>query len=277
MFAHKSEEILIRTRRNIFGANAGGNPSIFAGNGLDFSELKEYSFGDDVRTINWKVTAREQRPFVNVFNEERELNVVCVFLESGSIFFGSRRFKQEVMAEALSLISYSAIRNDDRVTTLIFSDKEEFFLPPTRALGSLNVTVPEALGREPLGKRVDYAALVDYINRRIRRRSLLFLIGDFYGEGIDLSLLSRHEVYTIMVRDRFEENPALSGEIELLDAQTMGTGDLDLSPALAARYRDALRAHDGRLSEHCAAHRIAGTKIYTDEEPFLKLSALFRR
>ena len=181
MLAHKSEEILIRTRRNIFGANAGGNPSIFAGNGLDFAELKEYSFGDDVRTLNWKVTAREQKPYVNVFNEERELNIVCVFLESGGIFFGSKRFKQEIMAEALSLISYSALKNDDRVTTLVFSDKEEFFLPPTRALGSLHVTVPEVLGRDPLGKRVDYAALVGYLNGRIRHRSLIFLIGDFYG------------------------------------------------------------------------------------------------
>jgi uncharacterized protein (DUF58 family) len=277
LFAHKSEEILIRTRRNIFGANAGGSPSIFAGNGLDFSELKEYTFGDDVRNINWKVTAREQKPFVNVFNEERELNIVVVFLESGSIFFGSKRFKQEVMAEALSLISYSAIRNDDRVSTLVFSDKEEFFLPPTRALGSLNVTVPEVLGRDPLGKRVDYAALVDYINSRIRRRSLIFLIGDFYGERIDLSLLARHEVYAIMVRDRFEEYPALAGEIELLDAQTLESAGLTLSPALARRYGEALAEHDRRLGEHFAAHRILATKIYTDEEPFIKLSALFRR
>ncbi|WP_345970432.1 DUF58 domain-containing protein [Sulfurimonas sp. HSL1-6] len=277
MLAHKSEEILIRTRRNIFGSNAGGNPSIFAGNGLDFAELKEYTIGDDVRTLNWKVTAREQRPFVNVFNEERELNIVCVYLESGSIFFGSQRFKQEVMAEALSLISYSALKNDDRVSTLVFSDKEEFFLPPTRALGSLHVTVPEVLGRDPLGKRVDFAALVDHLNGRVRQRSLIFLIGDFYGDGIDLSLLARHEVYAIIVRDRFEENPALSGEIGLLDAQSMEGTTLELSPALAARYRAALEARDKVLVEHLASHRITATKLYTDEEPFVKLSALFRR
>jgi len=277
LFSHKSEEILIRTRRNIFGANVGGNPSIFAGNGLDFSELKEYSFGDDVRNINWKVTARQQKPFVNVFNEERELNIVTVFLESGSIFFGSKRFKQEVMAEALSLISYSALKNDDRVSTLVFSDKEEFFLPPTRALGSLGVTVPEVLSRDPLGKQVDYAKLVEYINGRIRRRSLIFLIGDFYGDDIDLSLLAHHEVYAIMVRDRFEENPALEGEIELLDAQTLESSELNLTPSLARRYAKALEEHDRELMEHFAAHRILGTKIYTDEEPFIKLSALFRR
>lgn len=276
MFAHKSEEILIKSRRNIFGNAAGGSPSIFAGSGLDFSELKEYRVGDDVRTINWKVTAREQQPFVNVFNEERELNIVCVFLESGSIFFGSRRFKQEVMAEALSLISYSALKNDDRLSTLVFSDREEFFHPPTRSLGSLHITVPEVLSRDPLGKSCDYAALVGHLNARLRQRSLIFLIGDFYGD-IDLSQLTRHEVYAVIVRDRFEEYPALEGEIELTDARSMETNALTLTPALAGRYRTMLRKHDDALMEHLGRQRILATKIYTDEEPFVKLSALFRR
>lgn len=276
MFAHKSEEILIKTRRNVFGNAIGGNPSIFAGSGLDFSELKEYTIGDDVRAINWKVTAREQRPFVNVFNEERELNILCVFLVGGSIYFGSRRFKQEVMAEALSLISYSALKNDDRLSTLIFSDTEEFFMPPTKKMGSMHLTVPRTLGLDPLGKRCDMAALVEYINTRIRRRSMIFLIGDFYGD-IDLSLLAKHEVFAIMVRDRFEEYPELFGEIELIDAQRMAGHEFSLTPALAARYRDALKAQDDALLQHFMDHRIQHTKIYTDEEPFIKLSALFRR
>lgn len=276
MLAHKSEEILIRTRRNVFGNAVGGNPSIFAGSGLDFSELKEYTIGDDVRTLNWKVTAREQRPFVNVFNEERELNIVCVFMISGSIFFGTRRLKQEVMAEALSLISYSALKNDDRLSTLLFSDKEEFFMPPTKKLGSMHITVPETLSIDPLGKQCDPAALVEYINSRIRRRSMLFLIGDFYGD-IDLSLLGKHEVYAIMVRDRFEEHPELFGEIELVDARNMGGFELNLTPALAARYRDDLKRYDEALQQHFMDHGILGTKIYTDEAPFVKLSALFRR
>ena len=101
MFIDKSEEILIKTRRNIFGQNVGGNPSLFSGNGLDFRELREYDIGDDVRKINWKVTAKADRPFVNLFNEERELNIVVAFMVSGSIYFGTRRFKQELMAEIL--------------------------------------------------------------------------------------------------------------------------------------------------------------------------------
>ena len=277
MLAHKSEEILIRSRRNIFGNAIGGNPSIFSGSGLDFRELREYHFGDDVRHINWKVTAREQRPFVNVFNEERELNILGVMLGSGSIYFGTQRFKQEVMAEALSLISYSALRSDDRLSTLIFSDREEYFHPPTKRLGSLHDSIRETLAYEAAGKQCDFEALVDYLTGRLRRRSLIFLIGDFYDDRIDLSLLARHEVFAIIVRDRFEEYPLLEGEVELVDAASMELQPMVMNRRTAERYRDVLHAHDDALMEHFAAHRITATKIYTDEDPFVPLSMLFRR
>jgi uncharacterized protein (DUF58 family) len=275
MFIDKTEEILIKTRRNIFGRNAGGSPSLFSGNGLDFKELREYDVNDDVRKINWKVTAKAQRPFVNLFNEERELNIVVAFMVSGSIYFGTRRFKQELMAEILALISYSGIKNDDRLSTLFFSDREEFFMPPTKKMGSLHITLEKALGLDPLEKESDYGAFVRYVNERIRRRSLIFVVGDFYGD-IDLSLLNKHEVFAVVVRDRFEEEPKLFGEIELLDPDTMKSGEFMLSPKIMQAYARELGEHDRSLYGHFERNRIRHTKIYTDEEPFVKLSALFR-
>ena len=275
MFLDKTEEILIKTRRNIFGQNAGGSPSLFSGNGLDFKELREYEIGDDVRKINWKVTAKAGRPFVNLFNEERELNIVVVFMVSGSIYFGTKRFKQELMAEILALLSYSSIKNDDRLSTLFFSDKEEFFMPPTKKMGSLNITIEKALGLDPLGKESDFRAFVHYVNERIKRRSLMFIVGDFYGD-IDLSLLNKHELFAVMVRDRFEEDPKLFGEIELVDPNTMQEEEFILSPKIMKAYKKTLNEHDKKLEMHFDQHRIRHTKIYTDEEPFVKLSTLFR-
>ncbi|WP_345977328.1 DUF58 domain-containing protein [Sulfurimonas sp. HSL3-7] len=275
MFIDKREEILIKTRRNIFGQNVGGNPSLFSGNGLDFKELREYDVGDDVRKINWKVTAKAGRPFVNLFNEERELNIVVAFMVSGSIYFGTRRFKQELMAEILALLSYSTLKNDDRLSTLFFSDREEFFMPPTKKMGSLHITLEKALGLDPLEKVSDFNALVHYVNERIKRRSLIFVVSDFYGD-VDLSLLNKHEVFGIMVRDRFEEEPKLFGEMDLIDPTTMHNEAFMLSPKIMQSYRKALEAHDEKLFEHFAQHRIKHTKIYTDEEPFIKLSSLFR-
>ncbi len=275
MFLDKTEEILIKTRRNIFGQNAGGSPSLFSGNGLDFKELREYEIGDDVRKLNWKVTAKAGRPFVNLFNEERELNIVVAFMVSGSIYFGTKRFKQELMAEILALLSYSSLKNDDRLSTLFFSDREEFFMAPTKKMGSLNITLEKALGLDPLEKESDFGRFVQYVNERIKRKSLLFIVGDFYGE-VDLSLLNKHEVFAVMVRDRFEESPKLFGEMELVDPNTMQNEAFMLSPKILKAYESALNDHDKNLVMHFDQHRIRHTKIYTDEEPFVKLSSLFR-
>ncbi len=275
MFLDKTQEILIKTRRNIFGQNAGGSPSLFSGNGLDFKELREYEIGDDVRKLNWKVTAKAGRPFVNLFNEERELNIVVAFMVSGSIYFGTKRFKQELMAEILALISYSSFKNDDRLSTLFFSDREEFFMPPTKKMGTLHVTLEKALGLDPLEKESDFSAFVRYVNERIKRRSLIFIVGDFYGD-VDLSLLNKHELFAVMVRDRFEEDPKLFGEMELLNPDTMQHDEFVLSSGVMKAYRSALETHDRKLEEHFEQHRIRHTKIYTDEEPYLKLSTLFR-
>ncbi len=275
MFLDKTEEILIKTRRNIFGQNAGGSPSLFSGNGLDFKELREYEIGDDVRKINWKVTAKSGRPFVNLFNEERELNIVVAFMVSGSIYFGTKRFKQELMAEILALISYSSIKNDDRLSTLFFSDREEFFMPPTKKMGSLHITLEKALSLDPLEKESDFTAFVQYVNERIKRKSLIFVVGDFYGD-LDLSLLNKHEVFAVMVRDRFEEEPKLFGEMDLIDPNTMNNEEFMLSPKILNAYKKSLALHDRKLAMHFDRHRIRYTKIYTDEEPFIKLSTLFR-
>jgi uncharacterized protein (DUF58 family) len=275
LFLDKTQEILIKTRRNIFGQNAGGSPSLFSGNGLDFKELREYEIGDDVRKINWKVTAKAGRPFVNLFNEERELNIVVAFMVSGSIYFGSKRFKQELMAEILALISYSTLKNDDRLSTLFFSDREEFFMPPTKKMGSLHITLEKALGLDPLEKESSFSAFVRYVNERIKRKSLIFIVGDFYGD-VDLSLLNKHELFAVMVRDRFEEEPKLFGEMELVDPNTMQNEEFMLSPKIIKEYKMALEAHDKKLELHFNQHRIRHTKIYTDEEPFVKLSSLFR-
>ena len=275
MFLDKTEEILIKTRRNVFGQNAGGSPSLFSGNGLDFKELREYDIGDDVRKINWKVTAKAQRPFVNLFNEERELNILVIFMVSGSIYFGTKRFKQELMAEILALLSYSSVKNDDKLSTLFFSNKEEFFMPPTKKMGALHITLEEALGLDPLQKQSDYSALVQYVNERVKRKSLIFVVGDFYGD-VDFSLLNKHEVFAVMVRDHFEESPKLSGEMDLVNPNSMDSEEFILSPKIIKAYKKELQAHDKKLEMHFDQHHIRHTKIYTDEEPFIKLSNLFR-
>ncbi|WP_456452747.1 DUF58 domain-containing protein [Hydrogenimonas sp.] len=272
----KAKEILIKTRRRLFGPNIGNNISTFQGNGLDFAELKEYTYGEDVRKINWKVTARQQKPYVNVFNEERELNIVAGFCVSGSIWFGSVRQKQEVMAEILALLGFAALKNSDRFSSLFFDEGLVRRFKPSKSPNTVYAALEEALGLEVLGRKGDVNAFADWLLHAVRERSIVLLIGDFL-ESVDLSLLAaRHELYAIVVRDRFEESPELWGEYDLLDPVSGRHHRLDLDEGTLAAWRRELAEHDRRFTEHCLKHRVGTTKIYTDEDPFLKLRELLK-
>jgi uncharacterized protein (DUF58 family) len=272
----RANEILIKSKRKNFSANLGENETTFVGNGLDFSELREYHFGDDVRKINWKATAKEQKPYINLFNEQRELNIIIAYMISGNISFGSKRLKQDLMSEILALLGYGAMKNSDRVTSIFFSNKEEYFHKPTKSINSLNEIVPKSLEFDVMQKEVDYSLFCEYLLNRVKQKSIIFIIGDFY-EDIDLSLIaSKHEVYTIIVRDRFEEDPKLLGEFELLDPISLDKESIEFDKNVLNEYKESIKAIDEKLSNHLKANMVRFTKIYTDEDPFLKLNYLVR-
>ncbi|WP_457597448.1 DUF58 domain-containing protein [Hydrogenimonas sp.] len=272
----KARELLIRTRRRLFGPNIGNNISTFQGSGLDFAELKEYSYGDDVRKINWNVTARMQKPYVNVFHEERELNIVVGMYAGGSMWFGSVRQKQEAAAEIMALLEFSALKNADRVSTLFFDEKPVRWFKPSKSPNLVYAALEYALELDLPGRRGDMAAMADFLLHSVRERSIVLLVGDFL-EPLDLSLLAaRHELYIVVVRDPFEESPAFMGEVELVDPESLAAHRIDLSPRTLAAWRQEREARDEALREQCLKHRIGMTKIYTGEDPFPKLREMLK-
>jgi len=276
MIEEVAREILIKTKRKIFSHNIGNNPTAFVGNGLDFSELREYYFGDDVRKINWKATAKEQRPYINLFTEERELNIVIAFMSSGSIAFGSQRIKQELMAEITALLGFSAMKNSDNVTTIAFDTQEAYFRKPTKSINALHEIIPALLALDPLGKEVDYAKFSEYLLGRIKQKSIIFIVGDFF-EPLDLSLLAaKHEVYAIMVRDRFEEAPTFEDSLDLIDPNSLEHHSFEFDAGMLRAYQAQIQAQDQQHHEHFLGHKIRHSKIYTDEDPFYKLNNLVR-
>lgn len=271
-----AREILIKTKRKIFSQNLGNNSTTFVGNGLDFSELREYYFGDDVRKINWKATAKAGRPYINLFTEERELNIVLAFMAGGGISFGSKRIKQELMAEVYALLAFSAIKNGDMVTTLAFSSEEEYYRQVTKSINALHDTLPKLLSLDALGKEVDYEKFSTYMLGHVKQKSIVFIIGDFYEE-LDLTLLSaKHEVYAIVVRDKFEEEPQLMGMLDLIDPNSMAASGFEFNKKMLNDYKEVIEKKDKQLYEHFMGHHIRYVKIYTDEEPYFKLNNLVR-
>jgi uncharacterized protein (DUF58 family) len=271
-----AREILIRAKKDVFSGNLGNHLTTFKGDGLDFREIRDYEYGDDIRKINWRATAKGRGLKTNVFNEERELNIVIAFMVSGSLHFGSIKLKQEVATEIMALLAFSALKNSNRLQSLFFEKKIEKFFEPTKNDAIVYQLVESAISFDCLGREVDYKAFCDFVNGVVRQKSLIFMVGDFYGD-VDLSEIAhKNELYAIIVRDRFEENPTLNGEFELVDTNTLNSNEMVLNKSVASEYQRLIQKHDAKLREHFLQHQITYGKIYTDEDIYIRLSEIIK-
>jgi len=271
------KKILIKTRRQIFSEIAGNNPSIFEGEGFDFVELREYNYGDDIRHINWNVTAKMQKPYVKIFKEERELNIVIVSLLNGSVHFGQKQFKQELIAQIVALLSYSAIKNGDLFSSYIFTERLENITQPSKNIHSVQKAVKTVLEFPALGKKLNTTALSKLLFNQIKRRSIIFIVGDYF-DTFDFKLLAKkHEVIALIVRDKLEENPQEMGMINLVDPVTAQSQFLQIDMQAVENYTKKVHEKDRELYQHFRKNQITSTKLYTNEEPFVALTKLFMR
>jgi uncharacterized protein (DUF58 family) len=220
----KIKAIQIRTQRTVNDVFAGEYESAFKGRGMEFEQVREYHPGDDVRHIEWNVTARMSAPFVKEHREERELTVMLVVDVSSSGAFGSvEKLKNEVAAEVAALLAYTAIKSNDRVGLIIFSDRIEHFIPPKKGRAHVWRVIRDILTFRPTLRQTDLLGALEYLNKVTRRRSVTFVISDFLDGGfVDQFRVTcrRHDVTAIAVGDRREEALPPIGLIELEDAET---------------------------------------------------------
>jgi uncharacterized protein (DUF58 family) len=270
------KKIILKTKKQVYGDMLGNNASLFQGEGFEFSELREYVYGDDVRKIDWKTTAKLGKPFVKIYKEERELNVVVVSMLSGSTYFGTVKQKSDVMAEVVATLGFSAVKNADRFSHMVFADKMYDLSKPSKKLFSVHQAVEDVVGFDPVGKEADFNALVETLHHRLKKKSLLFIVSDFVGE-IDLKLLSKkHDVFAVMVRDRFEEDPSELGYLRLIDMETKQSFEGDVDSGTLKNYKKALHDNDEKLYKQFKKQGVRFTKVYTHEEPALKLMKRMR-
>jgi len=271
----KLQKILVRARRQVFSEMVGNNPSIFVGEGYDFIELREYMVGDDIRHIDWNITAKMQKPFIKIFREERELNVVLVSVLNGSVHFGSKKFKQETIAEISALLSFSTLKNGDLLSSYIFTDEMISNSKPSKKLHQIQKSVDEILSFDALNKKVDFKVIADTLYKRLKRKSLILVVGDYF-EIPDFKLLAKkHEVVSIIVRDRLEENPPAMGFSSLVDPESGAVLEGDFNKSSVKAYAKKVQAHDHKLYETLRKDQVRFTKIYTDSYPSVELRRLF--
>ncbi|HEY9448446.1 MAG TPA: DUF58 domain-containing protein, partial [Gemmatimonadaceae bacterium] len=268
----------LRTRGLVNSVFTGEYHSVFKGQGMEFSEVREYQPGDEVRTIDWNVTARMRHPYVKRYVEERELTVMLAVDLSGSERFGTvARFKSELATELSAVLAMAAIRNNDRVGALLFTDQVEHIVPPGKGRKHVLHLVRDILAWEPVGRRTDIAAATDALARMLSHRSIVFLISDFLEAGIErpLKILSRHhDVVAVTVQDPRELMLPDMGLARFVDPESGATVDVDTSePEVRKRFaRDVRAEQDARthLFRRLAIDEIA---VRTDRgytEPLLR-------
>lgn len=270
------KKIVLKTKKQVYGDMLGNNASLFPGEGFEFSELREYVYGDDVRKIDWKTTAKLSKPFVKIYKEERELNVVVVSVLSGSTYFGTVRQKSDIIAEVAATLGFSAIKNADLFSHMIFADQMYSFSKPSKKLFSVHKAVEDIVAFDPIGKEADYSVLVETLVNRLKKKALLFIVSDFVGE-IDLKLLAKkHDVFAVIVRDKFEENPMELGYLRLIDMETRQSFEGDVDSGTLKNYKKALHDNDERLYKQFKKQGVRFSKVYTHDEAALKLMKRMR-
>ncbi|MDP3792057.1 MAG: DUF58 domain-containing protein [Candidatus Omnitrophota bacterium] len=231
----KIRRIEITTSRLVTDFLAGQYESVFKGRGMEFDEVREYQPGDEIRSIDWNVTARIGSPFVKKYVEERQLTVMILLDASSSSSFGTtKRFKKELAAEVSAVLAFAAIQNNDRVGLIIFTDRIEKFVPPRKGLHHVLRVVREALYFTPKGKGTDLAGALRYLDNVIRRRAVTFVISDFFADDFKkpLSIANKkHDVVAITITDPREGHLPDAGIIELADAESGRPYVIDTSSA----------------------------------------------
>ena len=277
----KVRQIEIKTRglsNNIF---AGQYHSAFKGRGMAFSEVREYQFGDDTRDIDWKVTARYVRPYVKVFEEERELTVMLLIDVSGSKDFGTvSQMKRDVTTEIAATLAFSAIQNNDKIGVIFFSDKIEKFIPPQKGRRHILYIIRELIDFRPDDRQTDINQALKYLTNAIKKRCTAFLLSDFIDHGNYRDALTianrKHDIVAIQVYDRRETELPAVGLMKVRDAETGQERWIDSS---SKRVREAYRTWwDKRQAEMNAAFqksRIDAVSIRTEDDYVKALLALF--
>ena len=265
----------LKARHQVYTLLSGHNLSKLHGEGYDFSELREYQMGDDIRKINWTITAKLGKPYIKELHANRELSVVVCALMDGSLYFGSGNAKQEKLTEVATVLGYAAHQNADLFTGIAYTQKKTFDTPPTKQLYHIEQFSKLLFKTNLLESRLDKQNAIENLFKRLHKPSLIFILGDFLEES-DLSLLAqKHEVVAIVIRERTEESPKALGELTLINPQDNTTIETYFGKRSIEKYMERLKENEEKRLEYFSRYDIRSVKIFTDEDVVTKLMTLF--
>ena len=277
----KVRKIEIKTRKlssNIFG---GEYHSAFKGRGMTFSEVRNYQFGDDVRTIDWNVTARYNEPFVKIFEEERELTLMLMVDVSNSALFGTNNaLKKNIITEISATLAFSALQNNDKVGLILFSDQVEFYIPPSKGKTHVLRIIRELIEFKPLSKKTDIKVALEFLTRILKKKSITFILSDFISSDYEKSLkiISKiHDLTGIKVYDKFEEAIPNLGLVQMFDQETEEIKMIDTSSkSLRDSYKKEMSLNFKKFNDLFTKNGAGTISCRTDESYIKKLLNYFK-
>jgi uncharacterized protein (DUF58 family) len=278
----KVRKIEIRTRGISSQLFSGEYHSAFKGRGMAFSEVREYNPGDDIRTIDWNVTARFHHPYIKVFQEERELTVILLVDVSSSERFGTRtQYKNELITELCAVIAFSALQNNDKIGLIFFSDKIEKFIPPKKGKSHILRIIRELIEFQPECRGTDINEALIYLNNVVKKRSIVFMMSDFIADDFENALKiagRKHDAIAVRIFDRFEAEPPDLGMIRISDPETGRQTWIDTSDKkLMESYKSWWAGKDVYLNKLFNRNSIDLIKIRTDESYIAPLRTFFKK
>ena len=277
----KVRKIEIKTRRlsnNIFG---GEYHSAFKGRGMIFSEVRNYQFGDDVRTIDWNVTARYNEPFVKVFEEERELTLMLLVDISGSEQFGTTNaFKKNIVTEISATLAFSALQNNDKVGLVLFSDNIELYIPPSKGKTHVLRIIRELIEFKPLSRQTNISSALEFLISVVKKKSIAFVLSDFISSNYERNLKiasNKHDLTGIRIYDKMEEKIPNLGIVPMLDQETSKIKLVDTTSKLVRKKYESFNIENEKKFIQLFAKNGAGTiRCRTDESYVKKLLNYFK-
>ena len=277
----KVRKIEIKTRKlssNIFG---GEYHSAFKGRGMTFSEVRNYQFGDDVRTIDWNVTARYNEPFVKIFEEERELTLMLMVDVSNSALFGTNNaLKKNIITEISATLAFSALQNNDKVGLILFSDQVELYIPPSKGKTHVLRIIRELIEFKPLSKKTDIKVALEFLTRILKKKSITFILSDFISSDYEKSLKiisKKHDLTGIKVYDKFEEAIPNLGLVQMFDQETEEIKMIDTSSkSLRDNYKREMSLNFKKFNDLFTKNGAGTISCRTDESYIKKLLNYFK-